>query len=79
MRANNIPHSTGHSVWVGTALVMLGVIVNLIATWRYVKTLQQLDRGETIRFRALSLGTIVAVALAILGLVTVTFLVAGLH
>jgi uncharacterized membrane protein YidH (DUF202 family) len=66
------------SLWVGTTLVLMGVAVNLFAAIKHVKTVKRLDRGETLRFSPVSLGTVVAVVLAVLGLLVAVYLVFGL-
>ncbi len=67
------------SLWAGTAMVLLGVIVNLLAAARHWSTVRRLDRGQPIRFGPLSLGIVVAIFLGLLGLVIAAYLVFGLH
>src|SRR5213080_4231415 len=38
--------STGFSAWIGTALVILGVVVNLLAAAEHRRLLRSLDRRE---------------------------------
>jgi putative membrane protein len=71
-------HHTGYSLWIGTALVVLGVIVTIAAAAVYVKTISRLDRGETLRFKKLSLSVVTAGMLAMLGLVTAAYLAFGM-
>ena len=63
----------------GTTLVLLGVAVNLFAAIKHIKTVQRLDRKEPIRFNPISLGTVVAVVLALLGLLVAIYLIFGLN
>ena len=70
-------HRTGFSLWIGTGLVVLGVVVTLAAAVTYVKTIARLDRGETLRFRKLSPAVVTAAFLALLGLVTSAYLAFG--
>ena len=58
----------GLSLWVGTALVVLGVVVNVSAAAKHCRTIRRLEKGQRLKFSLLSLGTIIAVLLAILGL-----------
>src|SRR5215468_8879852 len=37
----------GFSLWFGTALIVLGTIVSLSSSWRYVRLVQDLDHGGT--------------------------------
>src|SRR5262249_3959607 len=70
-------HRLGVSLWVGTALVLLGVGVNLSAAIRHWKTVQRLRRGEPIHFPSLSLGIVVAGLLGVLGLLIAIYLIFG--
>ncbi len=69
----------GISLWVGTALVLLGVAVNLCAAVIHYGNVKRLDRGEPLRFRPLSLGIAVALLLAVLGLLVAFYLIFGLY
>lgn len=55
------------SLWIGAGLVILGVIVHLVAAAQHVRFLRRIDRGEPYRPPAVSLGVVVSVVLAILG------------
>jgi inner membrane protein YidH len=70
------PPAGGLSVWIGTTLVVLGVIVNLLAAREHVRFLRRLERGEPYRPERWSLGVIVAVVLAACGAVMASYLVA---
>jgi len=72
------PHRVGLSLWIGTTLVLLGVAVNVFAAIRHWRTVRRLERNQPLRFSPLSLGFIVALFLALLGLLTATYLVFGL-
>src|SRR5690348_11701519 len=39
--------SFGFSLWFGTALIAVGVIVNVLAGWRHARLIRALDRGDT--------------------------------
>lgn len=65
----------GVSLWVGTTLVLLGVVVNVCAAIKHYQAVSRLDRGEPLRFRPLSLGNIVALVLALLGVIVAVYLV----
>jgi putative membrane protein len=76
MRNAPAPKSYGFSLWIGTALVLLGVAVQLIAAYQQWKTIARLHRGEELEFRPISLGIVVAASLGILGLLMAIFIVA---
>jgi len=73
------PPQFGLSLWTGVTLIVLGVAVNLLAAAQHWKTVQQLNRNEPIRFRPLSLGVALAVALGIVGFVIAAYLTVGLN
>lgn len=70
------PHAL--SMWVGVMLVILGVGVSAAAAFRHYFTVRRLERGETLRFHAVSLGTVTALAVGVIGLTMAGYLVFGL-
>jgi putative membrane protein len=71
------PRQHAASLVVGTGLVVLGVVVNVAAASAHWRTIRRLEQGRTLRFRPLSLGIVVALALALIGFVTAVFLLSG--
>jgi putative membrane protein len=65
----------GPSLWAGTALVVMGVCVNVLAGAQHLRTLRRLRRGEPVSAARLSLGIILAAALAVLGVAMAVYLV----
>jgi uncharacterized protein (DUF302 family)/uncharacterized membrane protein YidH (DUF202 family) len=65
----------GPSFWFGTALIVLGVIVNLVCAWSHVRLVQELKRGGSAFDRPSFLAIAVAVTLAALGLAMAIYLV----
>ena len=63
------------SLWFGTALVVLGTIVNLIAAQQHVRTIRRLNRGTAHFGRPSAIGVTVALVLAALGLAMIAYLV----
>ena len=68
------PH-LGLSLWLGTALVLLGVVVNLLAAVQHAGFMRRFRRGEPYRPARWSMAVIVAVLLAALGLGMTAYLV----
>lgn len=68
----------GVSLWVGMVLVALGVAVQLGAAVQHGRTVRRLNRGEPLRFGVLSFGTVVALLLALLGVLIALYLLLGL-
>ena len=66
--------SSGLSLWVGAALIALGVVVNVLAGVQHVRFLGRLRRGEPDRPSAWSLGVVVTGVLAALGAVMTGYL-----
>lgn len=68
------PAHSGWSGWIGIALVLLGVLINLFAAWEYRIVIQRIERGEDYRPPRWSLALIVAVLLAAIGMGMIVFL-----
>jgi putative membrane protein len=69
------PHrSSGWSVWFGVALVLLGVVVNLLAAVEYRAVLRQIERGEPYHPPSWSMALVSSVVLAALGIAMVGYL-----
>jgi|SRR5579862_291172 len=67
--------SYGLSLWFGTALIAVGVIVNVFAGWHYSVLVRELDRGETAHSRHSTQAVAIAFFLAVVGLAMVIYLV----
>lgn len=67
------PH-VGTSRWIGTTLVVLGILANAAAAVRHVRLVGRYDRGEPLRFSPVSTSVLLAGLLVILGLLVVAYL-----
>ena len=67
--------SYGVSLWFGTALIAVGVVVNLSSAWRHVRLVRELDHGETAGSRSLTSSVATALFLALVGLAMAIYLV----
>ncbi len=65
----------GPSFWFGTALIALGVVVNIVCAWSHIRLVRELNRGGTAFNRPSSLAIAVALILAVLGLAMAIYLV----
>jgi putative membrane protein len=65
----------GESIWFGTVLISLGVVVNLLSAWNHIHLARQLDRGERIPSRPSMLALFIALFLALVGLAMGIYLV----
>lgn len=63
------------SMWTGVALVALGVIVNLVAAWQHWMITRRITRQEALKFSPITLGTVVAILLAIMGASLIGYLI----
>ena len=69
---------SGLSLWFGTTLVILGVVVTVAAAVKHWYTVRRLERGQPLRFSPWSLGMIVAFLLGLVGLLMAIYLVFGI-
>ena len=68
-------HTTGWSLWIGTGLIVLGVIVSLAASIEYYRFVSLTKRGLSYVPRTALLTIIVACILALLGIVMAIYLI----
>jgi putative membrane protein len=74
-RQDHRVHGTGVSLWIGTALVALGVAMTFVASGQHWRFLQRLKRNEPYQAPRWSLAIIVAFVLAVLGMGMIVYLV----
>jgi len=67
--------SYGLSLWLGTALIAVGVIVNLSSAWHHARLMRELARRQPPPSRPSNQAIGIAVFLALIGLAMVTYLV----
>jgi uncharacterized protein (DUF302 family) len=65
----------GISFWFGTALIILGVVVNVVCAWTHFHLVQDLNRGGSTFNRPSWLAIVVALILAVVGLAMVIYLI----
>ena len=65
----------GISLWIGVALILMGVAVCLLSMLRHLRMLKQLETGESLYLRSPRLVIGVAVALILLGLLMTGYLI----
>src|SRR5262245_56496211 len=78
VREGSPQHGSELSLWGGTALVILGVAVDVAAAVKHWYTVRRLQQGQPLQFRLFSLGIVVAFLLGLLGLLTATYLLVGI-
>ena len=67
--------SSGFSLWSGTGLIVVGVIVNLFAGWHHLRMMNALDRGGKASPRATMAAVGIAFLLGLVGLAMAIYLV----
>lgn len=73
-RGAELSHSPGMSVWAGSALIVLGVIVNVVTATRYAALLSRLRNGLSPEPERWSLAIVVAFLLSIIGILMTGYL-----
>ena len=67
--------SYGVSVWFGTALIIVGIAVNLTSAQRHIRLVRELERGGSAFSRPSSLAVTIAVILAVIGTAMAVYLI----
>jgi len=67
--------SYGLSLWFGTALIAVGVVVNLFAGWQHARLVRDLDRGAVVHARPAAAAVAIALFLALVGLAMTIYLI----
>jgi len=67
--------SYGQSLWFGTSLIVLGVIVNLLSARHHLRLVRELQSGAPAPARPSMQAVVIALFLALLGLAMATYLV----
>jgi putative membrane protein len=68
--------SYGFSLWAGSAMVLLGAVLNLAAVARHLNVVGKLKRGEDIVTRPSPTAIAVGILLGLVGIAMVVFLLA---
>jgi uncharacterized protein (DUF302 family)/uncharacterized membrane protein YidH (DUF202 family) len=75
MQRTPMETSYGLSLWFGTALIAVGVIVNVFAGWQHLRLVRELDRGAASRSHSSTQAVLIAFFLALVGLTMAIYLV----
>src|SRR6202166_2181780 len=67
--------SYGVSLWFGTALIVVGVVVNILSAWHHVRLVRELNRGGPVPSRPSTQAVLIALFLALVGLAMAIYLV----
>lgn len=69
------PPSYGMSVWFGTALIGVGVVVFLLSAWHHLRLVRELNRGGPVPPRPSTQAVLIALFLALVGLAMAIYLI----
>jgi putative membrane protein len=72
-----VPQSPGISLWLGTALVFIGVVVNVVAALQHTRLIRRLRQGTWTPEHSSPLALVLAVVLAVIGAGVVIYLLVG--
>lgn len=73
--AGGVPtRSTGVSLWAGTALVLIGVVVDVLSSVRYMRIVRDLNEGRDVTGRPSTMGITIALTLAVIGVAVAVYL-----
>lgn len=67
--------SYGLSLWFGTALIGLGVVVNLVSSWHHLRLVRELERGGAPPIRPSTQAVLIAIFLALVGIAMAIYLI----
>jgi uncharacterized protein (DUF302 family)/uncharacterized membrane protein YidH (DUF202 family) len=67
--------SGGLSLWFGTALIVVGVIVFLLSAWHHLRLVRELKRGGPVPTRPSTQAVLIAVFLALIGIAMAIYLI----
>ena len=63
------------SVWIGAALVAIGVVISVVTPIQHIRLIKCLRAGEVYEPKAISTAVVVSLALALVGLAIVLYLI----
>ncbi len=68
-----VPAGRGFSIWIGTSLIILGVVCHILATINHMRFLGAIHGSSQPQYLNTMLGNVVAIALALIGIATVIY------
>lgn len=78
-QSHSAEQTYGLSLWFGTALIFVGVLVSIFAGWRHLRLVGELDRGETTHTHPTAQAVGIAVVLGLVGLAMAVYLISVRH
>jgi len=68
-------HSARFTLWVGTALILIGVAVNLFSAFQHIRFVSAVKRGTEVVDRPVTMAVVIALILAVTGIAMTIYLV----
>lgn len=68
-------HSARFTLWVGTALILIGVAVNLFSAFQHIRFVTAVKRGTEVVDRPVTMAVVIALILAVTGIAMTIYLV----
>jgi len=75
LQHQGVARSSGFSLWLGTALIAVGVIVNLFSAWHHSRLIHELTQGQPPPARPSTQAIAIAILLASIGVAMAIYLV----
>jgi len=69
------PHSARFTLWVGTALILIGVLVHVFSAMQHVRFVRAVKRGIDVADRPATMAVAIALILAVTGVAMTIYLV----
>ena len=68
-------HSARFTLWLGTALILIGVVVNLFSALQHIRFVRAVKRGTEVVDRPVTMAVVIALILAVTGIAMTIYLV----
>lgn len=67
-------HSAHFTLWIGNALILIGVIVNLFSAWQHTRFISAVKQGTEVVDRPVAMAVAIALILAVTGVAMTIYL-----
>ena len=72
---SSILHSGRFTLWVGTLMILIGVIVNLFSAFQHIHFVRAVKSGTEVVDRPVTMAVVIALVLAVTGVAMTIYLV----
>jgi putative membrane protein len=67
--------SSHFTLWAGTALILIGVVVNVFSAWQHIRFVRAVKLGTEVVDRPVTMAVVIALILAVTGVAMTVYLV----